>query len=114
MGQDVVTMNRIFVGGPRIANMDLRKTIRILALSFAALALLVFSTVVVTDWDCHNAADDMQCPYCHLTHQVPAQPKTTQSVVVLQPVASLTLPEEAGLVTFPVLSETPPRAPPTA
>ena len=94
--------------------MTLRKTIRILALSFAVLSLLVFSTAVVTDWDCHNAADDMQCPYCHLTHQAPAAPKTTQIVSVLQPVASMFLPEDAGLLTFPVLSETAPRAPPAA
>jgi hypothetical protein len=94
--------------------MNVRKTIRVLALSFATLALLVFSTVVVTDWDCHNAADDTRCPYCHLTHQAPAQPKTTQSVSVLRPVASLSLPEDAGPVTLPVLSEKAPRAPPTA
>jgi len=94
--------------------MNVRKIIGVLALSFAALALLVFSTVVVTDWDCHNAADDTRCPYCHLTHQAPAPPKTTQNVSVLLPVASLCLPEDAGLVTFPVLSEKAPRAPPTA
>ena len=94
--------------------MTVRKTIRILALSFAVLALLVFSTIVVSDWDCHNAADDTRCPYCHLAHQAPAEPETTQSVSVLQPVASLPLPEDAGLVTVPVLTETAPRAPPTA
>ena len=94
--------------------MTVRKTIRILALSFAALALLVFSTVVVTDWDCHTAADDTRCPYCHLTHQAPAAPKTTQIVSVLQTVASLSLPEDAGLLAFPVLSETAPRPPPAA
>jgi hypothetical protein len=94
--------------------MTVKKTIRILALSFAALSRLVFSTAVVTDWDCHNAADDTQCPYCHLTHHAPAAPKTTQSVSVLQPVASLSFPEDAGLLTIPVLSETAPRAPPAA
>jgi hypothetical protein len=94
--------------------MTVRKTIRILALSFAALSLLVFSTVVVTDWDCHNAADDARCPYCHLTHQAPAKPKTTQNVSGLQPVASMSLPEDFSLVTFPVLSEKAPRAPPAA
>jgi hypothetical protein len=94
--------------------MTLRKTIRILALSFAALSLLVFSTVVVTDWDCHNAADDMRCPYCHLTHQAPAKPKTTQSVSVLQPVASAPLPEDIVLATSPIFSQAAPRAPPAA
>ena len=95
--------------------MTVRKTIRVLALAFAAFALLVFSTVVVTDWDCHSAADDTRCPYCHLTHQAPApDPKISQSVSVLRPVASLALPEDADLVTAPVLSETAPRAPPAA
>jgi hypothetical protein len=107
-------MKSIYFEGPRIARMNVRKTIRVLALSFAALALVLFSTVVVSDWDCHNAADDTRCPYCHLTHQAPAEPKTTQSVSVLQPVASLPLPEDAGLVTVSVLSETAPRAPPAA
>jgi hypothetical protein len=94
--------------------MTARKTIRISALSFAALALLVFSTVVVTDWDCHSAADDARCPYCHLTHQAPASPKTTQSISVLEPVASLSLPEDIVPVTGPVFSQTAPRAPPAA
>ena len=95
--------------------MTVRKTIRVLALAFAALALLVFSTVVVTDWDCHSAADDTRCPYCHLTHQAPAPDlKISQSISVLRPVASLALPEDAGLVTVPVLTETAPRAPPAA
>ena len=95
--------------------MTVRKTIRILALAFAALALLVFSTVVVTDWDCHSAADDTRCPYCHLTHQAPAPDlKISRSISVLRPVASLALPEDAGLVTVPVLTETAPRAPPAA
>ena len=95
--------------------MTIRKTIRIFAILFAALALLVFSTVVVTDWDCHSAADDTRCPYCHLTHQAPApDPEIAQSVSVLQPVASLALPEDAGIVAAPVLSETAPRAPPAS
>lgn len=95
--------------------MNARKTIRILAGSFAVLALLVFSTTVVSDWDCHTAADDTQCPYCHLAHQAPApEPEISQNVSVLQPVASLPLPEDAGLVAVPVRSETSPRAPPTA
>lgn len=95
--------------------MNVCKTIRVLAVSFAVLALLVFSTTVVSDWDCHNAADDTRCPYCHLTHQAPApEPEIAQNVSVLEPVASLPLPEDAFPVTAPVLSETAPRAPPTA
>jgi hypothetical protein len=95
--------------------MTVRKTIRVLAVSFAVLALLVFSITVVSDWDCHSAADDTRCPYCHLTHQAPApDPEIARTISVLQPVASLALPEDAGLVTAPVLSETAPRAPPAA
>ena len=94
--------------------MTVRKTIRILAVSFAALALLLFSTLVVSDWDCHNAADDARCPYCHLTHQAPAEPEITLDVSPLEPVASLPLPEDAPPATVPVLSQSAPRAPPTA
>jgi len=94
--------------------MNARNTIRILAVSSAVLALLVFSTVVVSDWDCHNAADDARCPYCHLTHQAPAKPETTRSVSLHQTVASMPLLEDVGLFAVPVLSETAPRAPPTA
>jgi hypothetical protein len=108
-------MNSVFVDGPRIISLNVHKTIRLLAVSFAALALLVFSTVVVSDWDCHSAADDTRCPYCHLTHQAPApDPEIARSISVLRPVASLALPEDAGLVAAPVLSETAPRAPPAA
>ena len=94
--------------------MTLRKTIRILGISLALLALLAFSTVVVSDFDCHNAADDARCPYCHLSHQAPAEPEITQCVSVLEPVAFLPLPEETTPVSVPVFSQTSPRAPPTA
>ena len=95
--------------------MMVRKTIRVLAVSFAVLALLVFSTAVVSDWDCHNAADDTRCPYCHLTHQAPAPvSEIAQNVSLLESVASVPLAEVACPVAPPVLSETPPRAPPTA
>ena len=52
--------------------MTARKTIRILGVSLALLALLAFSTVVVSDFDCHSAADDARLPHCYLTHQAPA------------------------------------------
>lgn len=98
-----------------VARMMVRKTIRVLAISFAALALLLFSTTVVSDWDCHTAADDTRCPYCHLTHQAPApESEIVQNVSLLEAIASVPLPEDACPVTPPVLSETPPRAPPTA
>ena len=95
--------------------MNAQKTIRVLAVAFAALALLVFSTTVVSDWDCHNATDDARCPYCHLTHQAPApESELARNVSLLESVASVPLAEEACPVTAPVLSETPPRAPPLA
>jgi hypothetical protein len=95
--------------------MNAQKTIRVLAVAFAALALLVFSTTVVSDWDCHNATDDARCPYCHLTHQAPApESQLAQNVSLREYVASVPLAEDACPVTAPVLSETPPRAPPTA
>lgn len=92
----------------------MRKTARILAISFAALALLVFSTVVVSDWDCHNAADDTRCPYCHLAHQAPPEPLTSQAVSTLEPIASLPLPEDVVPATSPVFSQASSRAPPSA
>jgi hypothetical protein len=94
--------------------MTLRKTARILGVSLALLAVLLFSTVVVSDFDCHNAADDARCPYCHLAHQAPAEPGITQCVSVLEPIAFLALPEDPTPVTVPVFSQTSPRAPPTA
>jgi hypothetical protein len=92
-----------------------QKTIRLLAALFAALVLLVFSATVVSDWDCHNAAEDAQCPYCHLTHQAPApELDLAQNVSLLESVASVPLAEDACPVLAPVLTETPPRAPPLA
>jgi hypothetical protein len=92
--------------------MNARKTIRILVISIAALALLTFSTVVVSDFDCHNAADDAHCPYCHLTHQAPAEPEVAQGVSVLEPIAFLPLPKDSSPATGTVFSQTVPRAPP--
>ena len=94
--------------------MNLRKTIRASAVCFAVLTLLVFSTVVVSDWDCQSAADDTRCPYCHLVHQAPAASQVTQAVSVLHAVASVPVPEDAGPLIVLVLSETPPRAPPSS
>ena len=95
--------------------MNVRKTIRILAVSLAILALLVFSTTVVSDWDCRTAADDVRCPYCHLSHQAPAPEfPLARIIATLEPVGFLPLPEEVILVTGPVLSEIAARAPPSA
>ncbi len=96
------------------ATMNGRSAIRLGALSFAAFALLVFSTTVVSDWDCHSAADDLRCPYCHLTHQAPAKPEIPPSHSVFQTVASLPLPEDSAVVVSPVLSNSDGRAPPAA
>jgi hypothetical protein len=94
--------------------MTVSKAIRLLAVSFAALALLAFSTVVVSDLDCHSAADDARCPYCHLSHQAPAEPEITQCVSVLEPMAFLPLTEDTTFVTVFAFSQTAPRAPPAA
>ena len=94
--------------------MTLRNTIRILGISLALLALLLFSTVVVSDFDCHNAADDARCPYCHLSHQAPAEPEITQCVSILEPMAFLPLMEDTTVVTVSAFSQTAPRAPPSA
>ena len=94
--------------------MNGRNAIRLGILSFAALALLVFSTAVVSDWDCHSAADDLRCPYCHLTHQAPAEPEFAPSPSVFQAVAALPLPENSVVVVSPVLSNSAGRAPPAA
>jgi hypothetical protein len=94
--------------------MTARKIFRVLGVSLALLALLAFSTVVVSDFDCHSAADDARCPYCHLTHQAPAEPEVTQCVSTLEPVAFLALPEATTPVLVPVFSQTAPRAPPAS
>lgn len=94
--------------------MTARKTIRLLGVSLALLALLAFSTVVVSDFDCHSAADDARCPYCHLTHQAPAELEITYSVSTLEPIAFLPLPEDKTPALVAVFSPTSPRAPPAA
>jgi len=89
-----------------------RKTIRILGVSLALLALLVFATGVVSDWNHQGANDDARCPYCHLGHQAPAQISVAPSAYLLKTVASLPLPQDAMLSTGPEFSQTSPRAPP--
>ena len=90
------------------------KTIRILGVSVALVALLVFATGVVSDWHHDIFTNDARCPYCHLGHQTPIQPETTLCVAVLNPVASVPLPKETIPPTSPVSSQTSPRAPPSA
>jgi hypothetical protein len=92
----------------------LRKTIRILGLSLALIALLVFATGVVSDWHHDVSTNDAQCPYCHLGHQTSVQPEAPLCVAVLNPVASVPLPDEVVPATGPVYSLTAPRAPPSA
>jgi hypothetical protein len=91
-----------------------RKTIRILGISLALIALLVFATGVVSDWNHHDSTSDARCPYCHLGHQTPTQSETTLTVAALNPVASLPLPEDVVPATGPDFPQTGPRAPPSA
>jgi hypothetical protein len=71
-----------------------RNALRILGISLALVALLVFATGVVSDWNHQNSNDETRCPYCHLGHQTPAQLKAAPAVSLLRPVASLPLPED--------------------
>ncbi len=94
--------------------MAVRKTIRILGVSVALIALLVFATGVVSDWHHSDSTNDAHCPYCHLGHQTPIQPEAPLWVGVLKPVAALPLLEEVVAATDPVFSQIAPRAPPSA
>ena len=94
--------------------MNVRKIIRILGVSLALVALLVFATAAVSHWHSPDSASEAQCPYCQLGHQTAAQPEIAQCVAVLLLVASLPLPEDAIPATRPVFSQTTPRAPPAA
>jgi hypothetical protein len=91
---------------------NVRKSLRILGVSLTLALLLVFATVVVSDFDCHTAADDARCPYCHLTHQAPPEPEITQVVSALEPIAFLPLPQDVIPAIGPAFSRTAPRAPP--
>ena len=94
--------------------MTVRKTFRILGVSLALIALLVFATGVVSDWHHSETTNDAQCPYCHLGHQVPIQSEAPLCVAVLRPIAALPLLEEVVPVAGPALSQIAPRAPPSA
>jgi hypothetical protein len=102
------------ISGLGLAYHTVQKTFRILAVSLALIALMVFATGVVSDWNHQGSTDDAHCPYCHLGHQTPAHLVAAPSVSMLKPVASLPLPLDAVLATGPVFSQTSPRAPPTA
>jgi hypothetical protein len=92
--------------------MTARKTIRFLGVSLALVALVLFGTGVVSDWNHLGPADDAHCPYCHFGHQTPAQLVAAPSVTSLKPVAFL--PSSADIVPVAriVFSEAAPRAPP--
>ncbi len=91
-----------------------QKIIRILGVSVALVALLVFATGVVSDWHHDSSTNDAQCPYCHLGHQTPVQPEAALCITVLNPVAYVILPVDAVSPAIPVFSQTAPRAPPSA
>jgi hypothetical protein len=93
--------------------MTVRKTIRILGISLALLALLVFATGVVSDWH-HSETTNADCPYCHLGHQVPVQTEAPLCVAVLRPIAALPLLDEVVPATGPAFSQIAARAPPSA
>ena len=90
------------------------KTTRILGISLALVALLVFATGVVSDWNHQGPSDDAHCPYCHLGHQTPVQLQVAPSASLLKPVASLPLPQNLPPATDLSYSQTAPRAPPFA
>jgi hypothetical protein len=94
--------------------MTVRKTIRIIGVSLALIALLVFATGVVSDWHHSDTTNDAHCPYCHLGHQVPIQTEAPLCIAVLQPIAALALLDEVAPATGPAFSQIAPRAPPSA
>jgi hypothetical protein len=102
------------VPGSCFNEMIVRKTLRILGISLALIALLVFATGVVSDWHHSDSTNDAHCPYCHLGHQVPIQPEAPLWVGVLKPVDALALLNEAVPDAGPVFSQIAPRAPPSA
>ena len=92
----------------------MRRTIRILGVSLALIALLAFATGVVSDWHHSDTTNEAQCPYCHLGHQVPIQTEAPLCVAVLQPITVLALLEVVVSSAGPASSQIAPRAPPTA
>ena len=95
-------------------SMVIGKTIRILGVSLVLIALLVFATGVVSDWNHHDSTNDARCPYCHLGHQTPIAPESPLCEAVLNPIATVVLPEAALPALSPVFSQIAPRAPPVA
>jgi hypothetical protein len=94
--------------------MTVRKAVRILCLSMALVALLVFVTGVVSDWNHNSTNDDARCPYCHWGHQTPAQLEAAPSVALLNPLHSLPLLEDIAVAIALSFSQIAPRAPPAA
>jgi hypothetical protein len=92
--------------------MTARKAIRFLGVSLALVALVIFATGVVSDWNHQGPVDDAHCPYCHLGHQTPAQLVVAPAVISLKPVAYLPPSTDIILVTSIVFSDAAPRAPP--
>ena len=92
--------------------LNMQKTLRVLAVSLALVALVVFATGVVSDWNHNSPKDDARCPYCQLGHQTPSHLEAAPAVCLLRPVASLPLPEDFAPAAGPAFSQTAPRAPP--
>jgi hypothetical protein len=99
---------------PVAHKMTVRKTLRIIGVSLALIALLVFATGVVSDWHHSDTTNDAQCPYCHLGHQVPIQPEAPLGAAVLLLIAALPLLNEVVPASSSAFSQIAPRAPPVA
>ena len=100
--------------GDLATEMTARKAVHILSVSLALVALLIFTTGVVSDWNHNGQNDDARCPYCHWGHQTPAQLEAAPSVSLLNPLHSLSLPEDVAAAIAPAFSQIAPRAPPAA
>ena len=109
-----VTIGAVPKIGVSPSNMNDRKTIRILGVLLTLVGVIVFTTVVVSHWHNEASSDDARCPYCYQGHQTAVQPEIGQNIAVLLLVASLPLLEDVISSAGPPLSQSAPRAPPSA
>ena len=92
----------------------MRKTIRILGIFLALIALLIFVTGVVSDWNHRLSTKDANCPYCHLSHHTAVRLGVAPSILQLKNVIALCLLQDFQLTPVPVFTQIAPRAPPAA
>jgi len=80
----------------------------------AALALLVFASMLGGVFHHHASSTDTNCSICHITHQMMERPQVADGAPTLASVGPYLEPRRPDFAASPLTARLPARAPPSA